>query len=117
MHLPLQPLTNNPNIYHHNSAVGALDRIEMKNIKKYPANYTGGNNTTSESNGVCNCMMPIAISVEQAAKLLGIGRSTAYVLKTRGELPTFLLGGKTLVPVQALREMVARMSGTGMEAC
>lgn len=65
----------------------------------------------------CNCMSPLAISVEQAAKLLGIGRSTAYALKSRGEIPTFVFGGKTLVPVQALREIVARMSGTGMEAC
>jgi excisionase family DNA binding protein len=42
------------------------------------------------------------ITVEQAASLLGVGRSAAYEAARRGELPTRRLGRRLLVPVPAL---------------
>lgn len=42
------------------------------------------------------------ITVEQAAKLLGVGRTAAYEAARRGELPTRRLGRRLLVPVPAL---------------
>lgn len=42
------------------------------------------------------------ISVEDAARLLGIGRTAAYEAARRGELPTRRLGRRVLVPVPAL---------------
>ncbi len=44
------------------------------------------------------------ITVEQAAKLLGLGRTAAYDAARRGELPTRRLGRRLLVPVPALLE-------------
>jgi excisionase family DNA binding protein len=46
------------------------------------------------------------ISVEEAGRVLGIGRSSAYVCARSGELPTIRMGSKYLVPVMALRRMV-----------
>ena len=42
------------------------------------------------------------ISVEEAATLLGIGRSAAYEAARRGQLPTQRLGRRLFVPVPAL---------------
>lgn len=44
------------------------------------------------------------ISVEQAAKLLGVGRTAAYEAARRGEFPTRKLGRRVVVPVPALLE-------------
>jgi excisionase family DNA binding protein len=44
------------------------------------------------------------ISVDEAAALLGIGRSAAYEAARRGQLPTRRLGRRLFVPVPALLE-------------
>jgi excisionase family DNA binding protein len=46
----------------------------------------------------------VMVSVEEAARLLGLGRSAAYEAARRGELPTRRLGRRLLVPVPALLE-------------
>lgn len=42
------------------------------------------------------------ITIEQTARLLGLGRTSAYDAARRGELPTRRLGRRLLVPVPAL---------------
>ncbi|HLH64527.1 MAG TPA: helix-turn-helix domain-containing protein [Solirubrobacteraceae bacterium] len=42
------------------------------------------------------------ITIEQAAQLIGLGRTAAYDAARRGELPTRRLGRRLLVPVPAL---------------
>jgi excisionase family DNA binding protein len=42
------------------------------------------------------------ITVEQAARVLGLGRTAAYDAARRGELPTRRLGRRLFVPVPAL---------------
>lgn len=44
------------------------------------------------------------ITIEQAAQVLGLGRTAAYDAARRGELPTRRLGRRLLVPVPALLE-------------
>lgn len=44
----------------------------------------------------------VTITVEEAASLLGLGRSAAYEAARRGEIPTRRLGRRVLVPVPAL---------------
>ena len=44
------------------------------------------------------------ISVEQAAQVLGLGRTAAYEAARRGEFPTRRLGRRVVVPVPALLE-------------
>jgi len=42
---------------------------------------------------------PLTLTVEQAAKLLGIGRSTAYELVHTGDIPSLRLGRRIVVPI------------------
>jgi excisionase family DNA binding protein len=44
------------------------------------------------------------ITIEQTARLLGLGRTAAYDAARRGEVPTRRLGRRLLVPVPALLE-------------
>ena len=44
------------------------------------------------------------ISIEQAAQVLGLGRTAAYEAARRGEFPTRRLGRRLVVPVPALLE-------------
>ncbi len=46
----------------------------------------------------------LTISVEEAAALLGLGRTAAYEAARRGELPTRRLGRRIVVPVPLLLE-------------
>lgn len=42
------------------------------------------------------------ITIEQTARLLGLGRTAAYEAARRGEFPTRRLGRRLVVPVPAL---------------
>lgn len=46
--------------------------------------------------------LPPTISVEEAGEILGIGRRSAYRAAARGELPTFRIGRRLLVPTARL---------------
>lgn len=47
------------------------------------------------------------ITVEEAAKLLGIGRNLAYDLARSGEIPALRLGKRIVVLRQPLEKMLA----------
>ena len=49
---------------------------------------------------------PLALSVTEAAKLLGISRPTLYNLLHRADFPAFKLGGRTLISAEGLKEWV-----------
>ena len=46
------------------------------------------------------------LRIKEAARLLGIGRSSAYAAVRRGEIPTVRIGGLRLVPKSALEKML-----------
>ena len=50
------------------------------------------------------------VTVEEAAPILGIGRSSAYDAAHSGELPTLRIGRRLLVPVLSLRRMLGEFS-------
>lgn len=50
---------------------------------------------------------PLTLTVEQAAKALGIGRSTAYELVHTGDIPSLRLGRRIVVPVARLEALLA----------
>jgi excisionase family DNA binding protein len=50
--------------------------------------------------------LPPTVDVTTAAKLLGVGRGTAYEAARRGEIPTIRIGGRLLVPVSRLRRLL-----------
>ena len=51
-------------------------------------------------------IQPLTVTVEQAAKLLGIGRSTAYELVHTGDIPSLRLCRRILVPAAQLLSMI-----------
>jgi excisionase family DNA binding protein len=47
---------------------------------------------------------PLTLTVEQAGRLLGIGRSTAYEIVASGDLPSIRLRRRIVVPTAQLAE-------------
>ncbi len=50
---------------------------------------------------------PFAVSVSEAARLLGLSRPTVYQLMQQEHLPHFKVGTRTLIPVADLRVWVS----------
>jgi excisionase family DNA binding protein len=50
--------------------------------------------------------MPLALTVEEAAKVLRIGRSAAYAAARSGDLPTIRVGRSLRVPRHRLEQML-----------
>ena len=48
----------------------------------------------------------LAVSVEDAAKALGVGKYSAYVAIKAGELPSIKVGRKIKVPTAPLRRLL-----------
>lgn len=49
---------------------------------------------------------PAVYTIEEAAHLLGIGRSSAYAAAQRGEIPTIRIGRRLLVPKPAFERLL-----------
>jgi excisionase family DNA binding protein len=49
------------------------------------------------------------ITVEEAARLLGIGRTSAYLAVRRGDLPVVRIGRRYVVPRVALERMLGQV--------
>lgn len=47
------------------------------------------------------------MKVEDAGRLVGLGRSASYEAANRGELPTIRFGRRLVVPTAALRQLLA----------
>lgn len=54
---------------------------------------------------------PATMTVEEAAALLRISRSTAYECARSGALPTLRMGKRLLVPVVQLRRLLDGVDG------
>lgn len=52
-------------------------------------------------------MEPLALSINDAAKALSLGRTSIYAMIADGRLEAFKLGRRTLVRVDSLRRIVA----------
>lgn len=46
------------------------------------------------------------MSVEEAGRILGIGRGSAYRAARKGEIPTIRLGRRLLVPIAGLQALL-----------
>lgn len=51
-------------------------------------------------------MEPLAISINDAAKALGIGRSSVYALLKTGSLDAIKIGRRTLLTTASVRRLV-----------
>lgn len=56
-------------------------------------------------------MEPLAVTVAEAHRLIGCGRSKLYELINAGEIPVLKLGRKSLIPTAALRSFVINKTG------
>ena len=52
-------------------------------------------------------MEPLAVSINDAAAMLGLGRTSIYAMIGDGRLEAFKLGRRTLVKVDSIRRLVA----------
>jgi excisionase family DNA binding protein len=48
----------------------------------------------------------LALTVDEAAKRLGISRPSAYEAARKGELPNIKIGRRILVPIAALEQLL-----------
>jgi excisionase family DNA binding protein len=61
-----------------------------------------------DSNGdVGRVVERLTVTVDEAAVMLGISRTTAYGCASRNEIPTVRLGRRVVVPTAALMAMLA----------
>jgi len=49
----------------------------------------------------------LTLTVEETAKILGVGRNSAYEAIARGEIPVVKVGKRLLVPKAALETLLA----------
>jgi excisionase family DNA binding protein len=54
---------------------------------------------------------PLAVTVEQAGRLLGISRNLAYQLARERKIPTVKLGRRLLVPIKELEKLLEVKEG------
>lgn len=53
---------------------------------------------------------PLAVSAEEAAKLLNVSRPTLYTLLNQDDFPSFRIGKRVLVSVSGLKDWVDRQT-------
>lgn len=51
-------------------------------------------------------MEPLAVSINEAAKALGLGRTSIYTMIGDGRLESFKLGRRTLIKTASIRRLV-----------
>lgn len=54
-------------------------------------------------------MERLTYSVEEAGKLLGISRNSAFLAAKAGQIPTIRVGRRLLVPKVAIEQMLAQV--------
>jgi excisionase family DNA binding protein len=57
---------------------------------------------------------PLAHTVPEAVRISGIGRSKLYELIRSGALDARKLGGRTLIPAEALRALITGLQRVGV---
>ena len=55
---------------------------------------------------------PLLLRAEEAARLLGLGRSTVFALMAAGDLPSVKIGRSVRIPYASLVEWVRERTGT-----
>lgn len=53
---------------------------------------------------------PLLLRVEEAAKLLQLGRNKVYELAAAGEIPSLHIGRQLRIPTEGLREWIRRQA-------
>ena len=64
---------------------------------------------TERAEGPTTAPGPLLYSVEEAARLLGLGRTSMFHLVTRGEVGSVKIGRCRKIPREALAEYIERL--------
>lgn len=56
------------------------------------------------------CLDKIAVSVTEAAELLGVSRTTMYALARQDDFPCVMVGHRMLIPLKGLHEWMDKNS-------
>jgi excisionase family DNA binding protein len=62
-------------------------------------------------------MEPVLVSVDQAAKVVGLGKSKLYELLLSGELKSLKIGRRRLISMSALKEFVDDLAASQTNRC
>lgn len=65
-----------------------------------------GDSQATEPSKEQSRLEPLLVRVEEAARLLSLGRSTVYELMDSGELPSVRCGAARRIPIAALRKWI-----------
>jgi excisionase family DNA binding protein len=79
--------------------MSAKNSLSAKRVKLGPAHADGVLASESDSSE------RLTVSIERAARILGISRAAAYVYAKDGRLPVIRLGSRVLVPKAALDKL------------
>ena len=61
-------------------------------------------------------MDPLALTIAETARMLGLSRATVYSLTRSGDLPSIKIGRAVRVPINALNEwLAARTEGSAID--
>ena len=55
----------------------------------------------------------LSVSIEEAAKSIGVARSTIYEIVARGDLPSFKLGRRRMILMAELTAFITRAAAEG----
>lgn len=61
-------------------------------------------------------LLPLAVSITEAARMIGIGRTSLYAAIAAGRLKTRKSGRRTIVEVQVIREFVQTLPESGSQS-
>jgi excisionase family DNA binding protein len=53
----------------------------------------------------------LLLRIDEVAALIGVSRTTAYVLVNKGEIPSVRIGGLLRIPNDALRKLIEERVG------
>lgn len=85
--------------------------VGSPNLLFYGEKMTTASNPTQANN---SAVSPVFLTVEQVAKRLYVGRSTAYNMVNSGEIPAIRFGRLIRVPVSALDQYLSNKLQPGL---
>lgn len=82
--------------------------VMLKSAKTFSATHEPSSGSPSHNP---NANQPLLCSINEATKLLGIGRTSIYSLLNSGDLESIQIGTRRLVKVDSIKAFIENASG------